>query len=137
MTIPQALQQQDKAAQAILACVGGNWLRIVVNSECIDEDERDNTLSFYVKRKGRDLETVDLRLPRTALEELRKLRDVTASQNALKWSTCDLVIDNTGNYNFNFSYGPPKRINGIHDEESYERFRNYAEKHKRELDQLG
>ena len=68
MSIPQALQQQDKAAQAIVACVRGKWLRIVVNSECIDEDDRDNTFSFYLKRKGRDIETVDLRLPRTALD---------------------------------------------------------------------
>ena len=63
MTIPQSLQQQDMPARAIVACVRGDWLRIVVNPECAYDDERDNTLSFYPKRKDRDIETLDLCLP--------------------------------------------------------------------------
>ena len=56
-----------------------------------------------------------------------------ADTSGQTWSSCELIIDASGHYNFSFSYGPPKRINGILDEESYDRYNNYLDIYKAEL----
>jgi len=48
------------------------------------------------------------------------------------WGICDLVVDRPGRFRFNFCYDPPKRINGIFDEESMGRFERYLEAYKAE-----
>jgi len=135
MTTP-ALRQQDQAVEKIVACVPGQWLRIAVNYEYMETGDQcvDSMVALYLIRQGQDIEAVDLRLPREVLGELVILRDLLPNPQNQKWSTCDLVVEDTGKYKFNFSYEPPKRLNGILDEESYERFGNYADSYKAELE---
>jgi hypothetical protein len=135
MNIPQALAQQDSAVRAIVACVPRGWLRIVVNYECLEgegDQMVDSTLSLYVKKGRQKMEAETLRLPHEVTQELLILRGLVPARDGEKWSTCELIIERTGEYRFNFSYGVPKRLNGIFDEESYDRFRNYADKYSQE-----
>lgn len=47
-----------------------------------------------------------------------------------RWGTCDLVVDQPGK--FSFSYDPPKRINGMFDDDSMGRFDRYLETYEAE-----
>jgi len=47
------------------------------------------------------------------------------------WGTSDLVVDQPG-FRFNFSHDPPKRINGVFDEEPMGRFDRYLETYRTE-----
>jgi hypothetical protein len=68
-------------------------------------------------------------LPPTVPERLRALRGLMA-QRGDRWSTCDLAIDPDGRYELHFSYGAPKRLNGVIDDESYWRFSRYLDDYK-------
>ena len=96
----------------------------------------DSTLSLYVKKGRQKMETETLRLPYEVTQELLTLRELVPDRDGEKWSTCELIIEHTGEYRFNFSYGVPKRLNGIFDEESYDRFRNYAHKYSQDWEWL-
>jgi hypothetical protein len=52
-----------------------------------------------------------------------------------RWGTCDLVVDQPGEFRFSFSYDPPKRINGIFDDDSMDRFTYYLERYEAERSQ--
>jgi hypothetical protein len=43
-----------------------------------------------------------------------------------------MVVDRPGRFRFSFSYDPPKRINGIFDDDSMGRFDRYLERYKAE-----
>jgi hypothetical protein len=130
-----ALQQQDKVAQAVVGCVPEAWLRVVVSYECEDAGEHcvDNTISLYLTEKGGRIAQQYVRLPPEVLAEFIKLRDLIPAGKDGKWNSCLLVIENTGKYKFGFSHDPPKRINGILDEDSYDRFSRCAEDYQQEL----
>jgi hypothetical protein len=130
-----ALQQQDKVAQAVAECVSEAWLRVVVSYECevAGEHSVDDTISLYLTEKGGTIAQAYVRLPPEVLAEFIKLRDLVPAGKDGKWNSCLLVIENTGKYKFDFSYDPPKRLNGIFDEDSYDRFSRCAEAYQREL----
>jgi hypothetical protein len=62
------------------------------------------------------------------------MNDAMRRANGEPWGTCDLVVDQPGHFNFSFSYGPPKRINGVFDEVSVGRFGHYLETYKADRD---
>ena len=114
----------------------GPWERIVVNFEVdYEEGPVSGAIFFPVVRTpaGEFAVNNDLRLPSTVKAMFLELNDASFATGGSHWGICDLIIEGDGTYSFNFDYGPPKRLNGIHDEASYDRFKNYLATYKAEL----
>jgi hypothetical protein len=60
-----------------------------------------------------------------AVAELNALAAADGSER--RWTTFDLLLDPDGTVKVDFGYDPPKRSNGIHDEESLGRFETYLD----------
>ena len=131
-----AIAIQDDIARTIVGIMPHPWKRIVLNFE-VDEEEESNSSSifFHIVQtpSGELAEDDDMSLPIEVRSLLLELHDATLSATGSRWSVCDLVIEEDGRYNFGFDYGPAKRINGILDESSYDRFKNYLATYKAEL----
>ena len=135
MNIEQ-LEKQKEVVLHIAQLITESWRRIVVSYEVEDTQEstEHSTMVVYVTGSTSDLRLEGLAGAPTSLEdELFSLNKLMANASGRTWSSCELIIDASGHYNFSFSYDPPKRINGILDEQSYDRYNNYLDIYKAEL----
>ncbi len=131
------LEKQKQVVINIAQLVTESWRRIVVSHEVDDRPEttEQSTMAVYVTGALDDLELRSLdRNGSTSLEDdFFSLNKIMVDASGRTWSSCELIIDASGHYNFSFSYDPPKRINGILDEQSYDRYNNYLDIYKAEL----
>ncbi|WP_158932223.1 immunity protein YezG family protein [Acidisphaera sp. S103] len=129
----QALELQKSLARAVSDAMQESWERIVVNYEMLttDEGREVDYCAFYISAAGGDFQETSLRTLPDAVDDLFiQLNDLMAKTENERWGTCDLVIDRSGQYKFNFDYAAPRRVNGIFDEQSQGRFDRYLETYK-------
>lgn len=89
------------------------WARIAANVEIDTAQGRriSAQTSAIARSPGHAFEDVDFRLSRQAKDALVALREAMRDQRGA-WNTCDVTIDRSGKYHFDFSYEPPRRLNG-------------------------
>ncbi len=129
---PAPLTLQAALAQALADALPADqiWEHALVSYE-LDEEmpashgPDSSYLAFYlVRAAGNVLVMEDLTLPLGLDNLFQDLhRAMSAAEPTGGWGTAELTLAADGRYRFSFDYGPPKRLNGIHDEESYDRFR--------------
>lgn len=124
------LDLQSAIVVSVAQSINDNWKQIVLNYE-IDYPKGElveNYIGFYIKvGENNQLSMIQIYFSDEMLGLLQKLRAKGLELNNEPWCTCDIVIESNGEYQFDFSFEPPKRINGILDEESYGRFNKYLD----------
>jgi hypothetical protein len=111
------------------------WERIVVNYEMQEEGGgvTEDRLGFYIaKDAAGSLREAELAFSPEVKRLFREMNDEIQRSEGGRWGTCDLVVDQRGKFRFTFSYDPPKRINGVFDDESMGRFDRYLETYEAE-----
>jgi hypothetical protein len=111
-----AMDLQKSIVVAIAGTIDPHWERIVVNYEIQDGDGglTEDRLGFYIVSDGTgDFRKRTLKFHAVVKDLFRKLRAEIQQSEGQAWGTCDLVIDLPGRFRFDFSYDPPKRINGV------------------------
>lgn len=124
---------QDNVAMTVAQSMNTDWLRVVVNYEMLYSESgvEHDRLGFYIFRQANgELAEAQLEFTDAIIEAFRKLNDASLELNKARWTTCDFTLDSDGKFQTNFSYGEPKRINAILDEESYFRFDKYLDFYK-------
>ena len=114
----EILEHQAQIVKAVAKAIREPWLYAVVDIEIdvIDGDRTENSIALsYAKRLWR-LISQDIGLPYEHYDWFVSLREQMAEASEQRWSTCRLVFDKRGHYEFDFSYDLPPRLNGIHDD---------------------
>ncbi|MEO9337391.1 hypothetical protein ABFT80_08150 [Mesorhizobium sp. SB112] len=137
-----ALQMQADIARAVAQCVSNvndgewgdrEWLRLVVNFEGLwsSKEPVTSSISFAIARNtDGSLEKVSFRLSPDTKAKFASLAETMKGTGGSAWTVSDLVIENDGRYNFQFSYDPPYRLGGnLHDK----RFLDYLDRHRAEF----
>ncbi len=122
------LTAQAEVVRAFAQLAPDPWEQIVVNLE-LEEDEvgyRTDCLAFAVVPDDGGYVEREVSLDRPGHHTVFALRKAMSARGEL-WHSFDLVIEADGHYDLEFSYDPPKRLNGILDQQSYHRFDHYAE----------
>ena len=120
----------DETVKEVAACADEGWEHIIVNYEMrhVPNGIEEDRVTLYVHKTAEGkYELEDFRLSNAAKEGFRKISDALYEQKGSRWGASTLTIENNGTYNFNFSYDPPKRLTGVHDEESYDFYNNYLD----------
>jgi len=130
------MRLQEAIVTSLARAIPQAWERIVVNYE-MEEQEGGaiihNRLGFYIaKDAGGNLHKAELRVGSEVEDMFRDMSDEFQRTVGERWGTCDLVVDPPGKFRFDFAYDPPKRINGVLDDDSYGRFGRYLETYKAE-----
>ena len=135
--IEQYKKLQEAVVVSVIQSIPEEWERVVINYEMMytEEGHEENRLGFYiVKDDSGTLAKQRLGFAPPEIKALRLLNEGSIDINREHWGICELVIDRNGKYTMTFSFERPKRINGIHDEESYYRFGKYLETYKPSLE---
>ncbi len=100
---------------------------IVVNLEIEEDAEgyRTDCLAFAVVPDGSGYVEREIQLDRPGRDTVFALHAALGGQRG-SWHSFDLVIEPDGAFEYEFSYDPPKRLNGVFDQQSYHRFDHYA-----------
>lgn len=90
------------------------WVYLAVNHELLIEDGRRSSTQACVlaHRPGAELEDLSFRLSQQSKRAVIDLRDAMAMSGKQPWTILDMTVERSGRFNFDFSYGPPPRING-------------------------
>ncbi len=113
---PKALMDlQSKIVVAVADGIKSEWQFAVVNIEIdlVDGEQTENCLCLSLSKAKDEWSRRSFDLPFQCYDMFLMLRDKTD-----EWKTCMLEFDLTGKYRFSFSSSSPKRLNGIHNEES-------------------
>ncbi len=122
------LTAQAEVVHAFARLAPAPWEQIVVNLE-LEEDEvgyHTDCLAFAVVPDSGGYVEREVDLDRPGLHTVFALHKAMSAQGE-SWHSFDLVIEADDHYDLEFSYDPPKRLNGILDQQSYHRFDHYAE----------
>jgi hypothetical protein len=133
-----AVDLQKAIVAALIGGTAGEWLRIVVNYEVQEDDGGliEDRLGFYIAEDAQQVLATHTLVFGPELKDLfRGLNQEMGRTGGARWGTCDLVVDPPGRFRFSFSYDPPKRINGIFDDDSMGRFDRYLEVYQAERSQ--
>lgn len=131
MNLEIAALQQQIVAETV-AQVADTWQHIVVSYEIKDYGDTigHDVIALHLKKDGDQFQQTNIKIPKNVLDRLAelnsKMADQPSSPNAVSWGSCEYTIEEDGQYRFEFSYEPPKRLNGILDEQSFKKYKNYA-----------
>lgn len=130
----EPLEQQrhvQAIAQRFVEVAPQGWARLVGNWEAVPGSDGRPVLNYLT------LAVVDLgdRWGFGQIDYDEPLYDLVADLRVAAeadgpegtWTVLDLEVDADGTFRTDFSYDPPKRTNGILDEESIGRFENYLQ----------
>jgi hypothetical protein len=123
-------QHIEAIAQRFAQIAPEGWARLVGNWEASQDAEGTTVLNYLTLavvdgtdrwlfgQVGYDEPLYDL---------VAALNDKSAATASGRWTVFDLEVDADGTFRTEFGYDPPKRTNGIMDEESLGRFESYLE----------
>ena len=132
---PSIAALQARVAQAVTDRIEDDWERIFVNYEMklTDEGRVVDYVIFYIRAlEGGEFEKISVRGGSDAIDDAFIALADTMARDGERWGSCDFLVDADGRYKFNFSYEPPKRIEGVLDHSSYGRFREYLDQYRAE-----
>lgn len=122
---PTIVRLQEAIVTALAGTIPEPWERIVVNYEMQEKETglAHDRLAFYIARDAAgNFRDVDLKIKPPVRDLFTQMNDEFQRSVGQRWGICDLVVDPPGRFRFDFSYDPPKRLNGVFDEQSYDRF---------------
>jgi hypothetical protein len=126
MNIRSLTNLQNSIVVTATGGIEGEWNTAVINIEIEDHEDGSigkNSLALSYRFVKNIWKSDGFIMPHKCFELFRLLRGFSDGQ---KWSICTLEFDSEGRYEFSFSYEQPKRLNGIHDDESM--LKNYKPK---------
>src|SRR5260370_11659309 len=82
----------------------------------------DRRALYIAKDPAGNLRKAELVFSPEVKAMFRQMNDEIKRSEGGRWATCDLEVDPPGKFRFSFSYDPPKRINGVFDDDSMGRF---------------
>ncbi len=126
------IEQQNELVRAIAeAEPKGEFERIVADVEIKEHasDYQIDSVMFSIgKSASGDFEDREIRMnPKIRDAIIALYKSVSETSKDGKLGGFELVIKGDGAYHFDFDYGPPKRINGVWDEEKERRLDHYLE----------
>lgn len=125
-------EAQNAVAVASAQAIPEAWERLVISYEMEHNVEtvQHNRLGFYIvkEKDGRYAER-DFTFTTNVIDAFTRLNDASMKTNKQHWTVCEFVLDSNGRFSMDFKYDQPKRINGIHDYESYYRFNDYLKEY--------
>lgn len=118
MNAVEILKRQDQIVTAIAQAIREPWLYAVVNIEIdvVEGDRTENSIALSYTKKRWRLISRDEELPYEHYDWFVSLREQMSEVNDSPWRSCTLVFDKQGHYQFDFSFDPPPRLNGIYDD---------------------
>lgn len=125
----EASQQQEAVrgiAQRFVEIAPSGWARLVGNWEAtlVDGAVNLNYVTLGVVDLGDRWGAGQFDFDEPLYDRVAELNEAMAAIGE-RWSVMDLEVDADGAFRTHFGYGPAKRSQGIHDEESMGRFENY------------
>lgn len=89
------------------------WERLAANVEIATDGGRriSSQTAVVARHPGQPLEELDFRLSRAAKDALVALREAMQDDKGA-WNSCDVVVERSGKFRFDFSYDPPRRLDG-------------------------
>ena len=129
------LELQKSVVVAVAQAIPSAWERVIANYEVEDRaDGRvENLIVVYVQSNGTELIAKGLEdAPSTVEKAFSALHEDSAPSADARWTTSEIVIDADRGYRFTFSFDPPKRINGVFDHDSLDKFDAYADIYRNE-----
>lgn len=131
------LEAQQAVVQAVVAdAPRADWRRLVADVEISESKEgyHFDTVALAVVRRGDGaLEAPSFSIGRDAREAMAALYRERKASGEKSFGSFELQVEHDGRYRFEFSYDPPKRLNGIWDEEKERRLDNYLDHYRREV----
>lgn len=118
MNAIETIQQQDHIVTAIAQAIREPWSYVAVSVEIdvVDGQQTENSIALsYTKRLWR-LNSRSEKLPHEHFNWFVALREKMADANGAQWSSCTVVFDRHGHYQFDFSYDSPLRLNGVYND---------------------
>ena len=91
------------------------------------------SISFAIARAPHGpLEKVSFGLSADAEEAFMRINRIMQAQKGDYWSTCQMMVERDGRYDFKFDYGPPYRLSGNLNDT---RYRDYLDRYAAEMGQ--
>ena len=136
MMTPEIARLQDGLIYAISNLAFKSRGQIVLNYEIKESHDGCVTgyMVFYTSEpQNGDFEKNDISMVSQGVDRFFiELRNLMSRPRGDYWTTCDLMVEKTGHYNFKLSCDPPKRLNCVFDDDSLWRFNRYLETYKAE-----
>lgn len=130
------LEAQQAVVQAVVAdAPRADWRRLLADIEIREGKDgyHFDTVGIAVVR-GSDgtLDAPSFSIGRAAREAMVKLYLERKAGGEKSFGGFELQVEPDGRYRFDFSYDPPKRLNGVWDKEKEQRLDNYLDHYKQE-----
>lgn len=106
---------QNAIVLSIANAIKVAWVAAVVNIEIdeMDGEQTENCLALAFTEHEGTWERHSFCLPSECYALFVALQEASD-----QWKSCTLEFDSTGKYKFSYSHQPPKRLNGVLDDES-------------------
>jgi hypothetical protein len=116
----QLIDLQNRIVHGMAEAVSEPWDFFVVNYEReeIDGERTQDTLAISFANEKGTWKRSSFEPPYDCCCLLSRLSELMSSKGGETWGSCTLEVDSSGKYRFSYSYEPPKRLNGILDDES-------------------
>lgn len=117
---------QDKAVYCFAQAVKEEWHHLVVSFEIedIDGESTQDTLALSFRDEEGQWKRSSFSAPRECCKLLADLSVAMTNEEGRTWGSCTLQVDSSGKYRYSFSHEPPKRLNGVFDDEAL--LKNYV-----------
>lgn len=117
MTTQSLIDLQNRIVVTTANAIKGEWDAAVIDIEIdhVDGEQTENCLALSFRLQQGDWKRSSFQLPFECYDLFVTLRDASSGQ---RWTSCTLEFDSNGKYKFRYSYEPPRRLNGIHDDEA-------------------
>jgi hypothetical protein len=118
--IRQVIELQDNAVQCFANAVMESWDHLVANFEIAEFDgvPTRNTIAIAFSYENGQWRRISFIAPYDCCNYLAQLSKAMAKEGGITWGSCTLEVDSTDRYRYSFSYEPPKRLNGVFDDEA-------------------
>lgn len=137
MEAPGFLEAQQAVVQAVVAdAPRADWQRLLADIEIRESNDGfhfDTVGIAVVKTAEGTLDAPSFSIGRPAREAMVKLYQERKAGGDKSFGGFELQVESDGRYRFEFSYEPPKRLNGVWDKEKEQRLDNYLDHYKQEI----
>ncbi|HEY9412174.1 MAG TPA: hypothetical protein VIP77_21530 [Jiangellaceae bacterium] len=123
-------EQIQRIVRRFDAIAPEGWVRLAGNWETYQEadDLALNYVTLAVVASDGGWGAGQLGYDEDLYDEVLALNEVMAKGDGRRWTVLDLEIDaEPAEFRVQFGYNPPKRVNGVLDDESFGRFERYLE----------